>query len=220
VIRPGEEWGEPTDDAPDAVVAGDDAALAAAVPTDAAAVPLVRFLPGGSDLARAVGLAPTTTDARPRGVALPVDAIVTDLGVAMNLVVLGRAPDALRVWHRPRHVTVTVDGRIVYDGPATTVVVANGQFCGHADLVPRGHPGDGRMEIQVYALRAGERAGMRRRLATGTHLPHPRIATASGRTVAVQGVGAGLPVSLDGHASGRVTGIGARVRHPALRLLI
>ena len=48
---------------------------------------------------------------------------------------------------------VTVDGRTVHDGPATSVVVANGQFSGTADLAPRGHPGDGRLEVQVYALR-------------------------------------------------------------------
>jgi hypothetical protein len=220
VIKPGEEWGAPTDEEPDTTVTGDDAALAAVVPADGVTVPLVRFLPVGSELARAVGVAPATGDDPVRGVALPVDAIDTDRGVAVNIVTLGRAPGALRAWHRPRHVTVTVDGRTVHDGPATTVVIANGQFTGAADLVPRGHPGDGRLEVQVYALRAGERTGMRRRLATGTHLPHPRIATATGRRVRVRTGGGTLTLALDDRPSGAVAGLDAAVRHPALRLLI
>jgi diacylglycerol kinase family enzyme len=65
------------------------------------------------------------------------------------------------------------------------VVVANGQYLDGSDVVPRGHPGDGRLEVQVYALAPGERRAMRRRLASGTHLPHPRIATGSGRRIDV-----------------------------------
>ena len=50
---------------------------------------------------------------------------------------------------------------------------------GH-DVVPRGHPGDGRVEVQVYAVRPGQRAGVRSRLPQGVHLPHPDI-TQTGR---------------------------------------
>jgi hypothetical protein len=220
VIKPGEEWGAPTDADPDLVVTGDDAALAAVVPTAADAVPLVRFVPDGSELARAIGVAATAPDAPHRGIALPVDAIVTDHGTAVNLVVLGPTPAALRAWHRPQRLCVTVDGRTLHDGPATTVVIANGQFSGTADLVPRGHPGDGRLEVQVYALRPAERAAMRRRLATGTHLPHPRIAATTGRRVQVRAAGTGPTVTLDGLAIGRLAELEASVRHPALRLLI
>jgi hypothetical protein len=220
MIRPGEEWGEPTDAEPDVVVQGDDTALAAVVPAEDDPVPLVRFLPAGSGLARAVGVAPPPAGAAPRGIALPVDAIVSDAGIAMNLVIVGRSPTALRAWHRPHRLRVTVDGRILHDGPATTVVVANGQFSGTADLAPRGHPGDGRVEVQVYALRPGERAPMRRRLATGTHLPHPRIVVTTGRSVEVTTTGSAIAVTIDGRATGRRAGLHARVRHPALRLLI
>jgi diacylglycerol kinase family enzyme len=167
-----------------------------------------------------LGVAPASEGAAPRGIALPIDAIVTDAGTAVNLVVLGRSPTALRAWHRGRHLRVTVDGRAVHDGPATTVVVANGQFSGTADLVPRGHPGDGRVEVQVYALRPGERAPMRRRLATGTHLPHPRIVATTGRSVEVTTTGAALTVTVDGRPAGRRAGLHALVRHPAVRLLI
>jgi diacylglycerol kinase family enzyme len=218
VIKPGEEWGEPTTEAPAFEIDGDDAALAATVPPVAAsAPPLVRFAPVGSDLARAVGLAASHASV---GIAVPVDALDTDHGVAVNALVLGVAPASLRAWHRSRHVTVIVDGRTVHDGPASTVVVANGQYVDGADLAPRGHPGDGRAEIQVYRLRPGERAAMRRRLPTGTHLPHPRIVTASGRAVTVAVRTGVMPLRLDGHGTGAVRAVTATVRHPALRLLL
>ena len=48
---------------------------------------------------------------------------------------------------------IEVDGQPWFAGSATTVVIANGQFLRGADIVPRGHPGDGRLEVQVYELR-------------------------------------------------------------------
>lgn len=223
MIRPGSEWGTPTDETPAATVTGDDGALAAWLGhlDPEAPAPLVRFVPHGSDLARAVGLRATEpdTDRPARGIALPLDAMTTDAGPAVNSVVTGTAPDRLAPWHRARPVTVTVDGREVFTGPATTVVVMNGQYLGTADLAPRGHPGDGRLEVQVYALRPGERAAMRRRLPSGTHVPHPRITTASGREVLVR-TGRPLPVTLDGHAAGRAGTLAVRARPGALRLLV
>ena len=54
--------------------------------------------------------------------------------------------------------------------------VAVGQWLRGLDVVPRGHPGDGRVEVQVYGLR---RARTRGRCVTAsppaTHVPHPRI---------------------------------------------
>jgi diacylglycerol kinase family enzyme len=184
VIRPGEPWGSPASAAPDFEVGGGDRALARAVAEHPGA--LVRFRPDPtSDLARAVGLRPGT-DAVEAGSEVPVDAIRLGSGLACNAVVVGVAPDRMR-WTSPaRDFEVDVDGEPWFAGHATTVVVANGQFLRGADLVPRGHPGDGRLEVQVYALRRGERRSMRRRLTTGTHLPHPRIRTRAGRIVAVR----------------------------------
>jgi diacylglycerol kinase family enzyme len=163
-------------------VCGGDAELADAI----ASAPRARIaLDGtaGGDVARAVGItgapAATTTE-------LPFDVVDLDDGtLAVNAIVLGIAPGELARRHRRSPVVVRVDDRTVFDGLATTVVIATGQFLGGADLVPRGHPGDGRIEIQVYALGPGPRAAMRRRLATGTHVPHPGIVETAGRTVAV-----------------------------------
>ncbi len=228
MIKPGEEWGTPTDAAPDVTLCGTDTDLAALVSDDGSA-PLVRWSPVDSEFARAVGLHADHATARPDagGMELPVDAFTVELGtptesprVGVNVAVMGVPPARLRAYHRARPVTVVVDGRTLFAGRATTVVVANGQYLDGCDLVPRGHPGDGRLEIQVYALRAGERALMRRRLPSGTHLPHPRIVTGSGRSVEVGTGDRAWPVAIDGRPAHAAVRLIARIRPAALRLLI
>jgi diacylglycerol kinase family enzyme len=196
VVSRGDPWGTPHEGAPDLVVAGDDAALAAAVATRPGAV--VRFVPdGASDLARVLGL----ETAAGEGSAAPLDALrLADDVLAVNMIVSGVAPARLRARHRRRPCTVWVDDRPVFEGRATTVVIANGQFLDGGDLVPRGHPGDGRLEVQVYALAAGQRRGMRRRLPTGTHVPHPEIHAFQGRAVRVAW-GAPTALRIDGSSA-------------------
>jgi diacylglycerol kinase family enzyme len=64
------------------------------------------------------------------------------------------------------------------------LVVMNAEFIGDWDIAPRGHPNDGRVEVVDVdpSMSARERLAARRRLPTGTHVPHPRIATRSVRT--------------------------------------
>jgi YegS C-terminal NAD kinase beta sandwich-like domain len=242
VIRPGEPWGEPTSAPPDVEVTGGDPALAAAAASAPGA--LIRFVPDAtSDLARAVGLRAGAP--RPGGgMALPVDALALDnelslsvgdglsLSVgdglslsagdgflACNMCVLGTPPDRLR-WSSPApEVEVLLDGTPWFAGPASAVVIANGQFLRGHDLVPRGHPGDGKAEVQVYELRRGERRSMRRRLPTGAHLPHPRIRSRTATTVEVRGSGL-LAVEADGETRPPTSGLRIRVVTPAFRLLL
>ncbi len=97
------------------------------------------------------------------------DALRLDDGsLACNMVVLGTRPtgsDAVR----PDRTAGAGPGRRAGDrspGSRTTVVVATGQFLRGLDLVPRGHPGDGRAEVQVYTRRrAASARTMRARLA-------------------------------------------------------
>jgi len=53
------------------------------------------------------------------------------------------------------------------------------EYVGEWDVAPRGHPGDGRFDIVEVdaAMRLGQRWKARSRLANGTFLPHPSIAT-------------------------------------------
>jgi diacylglycerol kinase family enzyme len=216
-VKPGDPWGEPTSAAPDLELAGGDADLARVVGTHPGA--LVRFRPdASSDLARAVGAA---AGAAATGIAVPIDALVaTPGGAAVNAVIVGTAPASLRAWTRTVPTRVEVDGRVVAAGSATTVVVASGQFVDGLDVIPRGHPGDGRLEVQVYALRRGERRAMRSRLPRGAHVPHPRITTAVGRQVRVVVERGRAALAIDGRRWGAVDGLTVEILPAALRLLL
>lgn len=222
-IRPGDEWGSPTTATPAHRITGDDHALAAAI-ADLDPGTLVSYQPDAtSDLARAIGIEPGAVTAA-RGIDLPIDAMGLDRAasgsLAVNAIEFGTPPGSLRSLSRSHEISVTVDGRRVHAGPATSVVIANGQFIDGLDVSPRGHPGDGRLEIQVYALRPGERGGMRRRLATGSHVPHPRIRTGSGRRIRVRVTAGVWPLRVDGRSVGRAGTIEVEVRSPAIHLLV
>lgn len=216
-IKKGEAWGSESTGPPDLEVAGSDADLAAAL-TRAGANPLVRFRPSaGSDLARAVGLGGGEAGS---GVALPLDALrLADGTLTVNAVVVGVAPDRLRWWHRRRPVEVEVEGRTAFSGRATTVLIVNGQYLRGADVSPRGHPGDGACEVHVYALAPGQRAPMRARLPTGSHLPHPAITTRRGTRASVR-FARPVPLEADGVSTGRATCLEVELAPRAYRLLV
>jgi YegS C-terminal NAD kinase beta sandwich-like domain len=213
-MRPGDAWGAPASGAPDAEGGGSDADLAALVQTERGR--LVRFVPDAScDFARAIGLTSQSNGAWE----VAIDVLEVGDALVVNMLTLGTRPDRLRHWSRTHTVRVLVDGRPLHEGPATTVVVANGQYLGGNDVVPRGHPGDGRLEVQVYALTPGERGAMRRRLGTGTHLPHPRIVTGSGRQVEVR-IDQPAPAELDGVPTDPARAWDVAIAPAALRLLV
>jgi diacylglycerol kinase family enzyme len=223
VIERGRPWGEATSTPPDVVVRGGDRDLAAAV----TARPDARFgfVPDAtSDLARALGLPAAADRSTPDATSapsleLPVDVLALDDGIiAVNAVVLGAPPAEIRWITLATPVKVTVDDRVVFDGRATTVLVANGEFLDGDDLVRRGHPGDGRAEVQVFAVARRERRAMRGRLATGAHVPHPGITQASGRVVVVEAPSR-LPVAADRRPQGARATTRIEVRQGALRLV-
>jgi len=180
-MRPGDTWGVPASGAVALEGQGGDNALAKLARSHPGE--LVRFAPSADcDLARAIGL----TAQSPALWELPIDTIELGDGFAVNMVVLGTRPHRVRRWTRSHVFVVHVDDRLVFDGRATSVLVANGQYLGGRDVVPRGHPGDGRLELQVYAVRARERGSMRSRLAAGTHVPHPDITSVSGRRIRIR----------------------------------
>jgi hypothetical protein len=197
VVRKGEPWERPAAGPAAWTVAGDDAALAAAVRDQPGA--RVGFRPDPtSDLARALGVHPTGGATLELAVdALRVTADRREL-FAVNMVVVGTPPDRAGWFTGAPEVRVEVDGRVVHDGRATAVVVASGQYLRGNDVVPRGHPGDGRAEIQVYAVRRAQRAGVRSRLPQGVHLPHPDIAQTSGRRIDVVAARHPARLELDG----------------------
>jgi diacylglycerol kinase family enzyme len=204
-------------------VNGSDRSLASVLDRGVAD-PLVRFAPaGGSDLALAVGL---MAGGAPTGMALPLDVLMiaaparsSDAMLAVNSLVIGVPPDRLRSWHRPAGLSVEIDGTPVKAATATTLVVMNGQYLRRLDVSPRGHPGDGVAEAQLYALPRGARRAMRARLATGAHLPHPAITVHRARRLLVR---AARPAALevDGIPAGRITALEITLRPAAYRLLV
>lgn len=197
---------------------GDDRALARVVAAHPGAR-VVLTTPSRSDFARAVG----ATGGRSPRVELPCDVLSVTLDgrrvTALNMVVAGVPPDRHRWWSRSTGLTARVDGHHIHDGPALGVLVANGQFLRGLDIVPRGHPGDGRAEVQVYAVPRGERRAMRERLPRGEHLPHPRIRVAAGREVEIH-LARSRPVEIDGTPAGDAAALTVEVVPGAFWLLV
>ena len=197
MVEKGVPWERPAAGPAEWHVEGDDATLAAAVRDHPGA--RIAFRPGpGSDLGRALGIHEPGEGTLEVAVdALRVVADGREL-FGVNMLVVGVAPDRATWLTASPGLRVRVADRVVHDAPATGVVVASGQYLRGSDLVPRGHPGDGRAEIQVYAVSRGRRAGVRARLPQGVHLPHPDITQSSGRQVEIRADRGPLPVEIDG----------------------
>ena len=92
------------------------------------------------------------------------------------------------------------------------LAVMNAEFIGDWDIVPRGHPNDGRVEaVEVAAtMSLRDRLAARRRLRSATHLPHPEIRTRSVRSYEWSFAHA-LEVLIDGRSAGRATSIAVAV---------
>jgi hypothetical protein len=223
MIEKGVAWGRAVAGPADCEVTGDDVALAEAVAHRPGARVMFHPTPA-SDFARALGVTAGAPIGHDPTTELPCDLLrvrVDEREIhAVNMVVVGSPPDR-QGWGSGAHaVRVHVDGRPVLEAPATAVVIASGQYLRGVDLVPRGHPGDGRAEVHVYRLRRSERRPMRSRLARGEHLPHPRITTTSGRTVVVEAVGGPFPVEIDGVGRGRARAVTAKVVPDAFSVLV
>jgi hypothetical protein len=99
------------------------------------------------------------------------------------------------------------------------VVAMNAQWLGEWDLAPRGHPDDGRLDVTDGDLPLRQRFAARKRLVTGTHLPHPSLEHR--RVDAFQTeLHPPLDVYLDGDKIGRATNLSVRVEPDALTIVV
>ncbi len=160
VIRRGEPWGEAVPSPPDLHLAGSDAEASAWVALHLQrGEPVPSFGVAAGDLARTMGGG--TPERFPGTVTqAPVDVLRVDAGggttwAVAHVVARGRAWRGEARW------------------------AMNAQYIGSLDLAPRSHPNDGRMDVLVMSAQMPWRARLvaRRRARTGTHLPHPDLAT-------------------------------------------
>jgi hypothetical protein len=161
-VKRGEPWGRDVTASVDPVALDSDAALAAHLSSGA---DVRDVLARGGDLHRTLG--------SPTGVAtrrLPIDLIAVsadDRDFTAVAHVLARRRGRLGWWR----------GRIV--------AVMNVDHIGSWDVAPRAHPNDGWLDVVEIGAAMSRRARWQawRRLGTGTHLPHPDIATRRAREV-------------------------------------
>ncbi len=72
---------------------------------------------------------------------------------------------------------------------ASGLVVANGEFLAGLDVVPRAHPGDGKLEILVFEGPARDLWRILPRVASGSHLPHARVRELRPQRAEIDGTG-------------------------------
>ena len=201
----GVDWGREGRIPDNARIADSDAAAAAII---AEARRHNREVPplllAGGDLARTLGVTAGRERAAPEPGG-PGSRVTVDVGAAL---VDGRLQwfvahlVARRSWWR---------GRLL--------VAANAAFIGRWNVAPRSHPGDGRLDVFDADPSLGVRLAARRRLASGTHVPHPDITQR--RTAASQyEFRPPLDVYLDGRRAGSAHSLSIRVEPGAAQVWI
>lgn len=161
-VRPGSSWGKVVSRPVNLRTVVDDAALAAALNDGSGLPTAVR----GGDLLRTLGSQSASEGNEIVEFTLDLMQVTLDDGVIHRACahLVARSP-----WWRGSWWT----------GPVLAVM--NAEFLGAWDVAPRGHPNDGRVEALScevgFPLR--QRFEVSRRLPSGTHLPHPAIASRS-----------------------------------------
>lgn len=148
-IKKGEPWGKRASTAPDVVV-DSDRALSAALEECRrvqSEFPVIGVTAG--DLCHTLG-----------GTGALLNEFVVDVGEALvdglHRYFIAHVIVRDRRWH---HATVAM----------------NAQWLGDWNLGPKGHPNDGVLDTYEATLSLRERLQVRKRLPSGTHLPHPKI---------------------------------------------
>lgn len=99
------------------------------------------------------------------------------------------------------------------------VAVMNAQWVGRWDVAPKSHPNDGLIDVFDGHLGLDDRLKARRRLLTGTHVPHPDIATSRVATVDLSFT-APVTVWLDGTRVARATSLSITVESDAFTCVV
>lgn len=201
-IRKGEVWGQRAPLPADGMLVHSDAearAVVAAALAERRPVPTLGLL--GGDLCRTLGgLGDAARLRSDEAMTFPID-----LG---HVTIDGRSD--LFVAH-------LIARRSWWFGRA--VAVMNAQWLGDWDLGPRSHPNDGLLDATDGDLGLGDRWTARRRVRTGSHLPHPDLRTIRARSMSFD-LSPALDVRLDGVAVGRAAQLDITVQPDALTVVV
>ena len=103
--------------------------------------------------------------------------------------------------YRAGLISVRAD-RKSWEGRASNVVIANGQFYGGGmKISPRSYPGDGLLDIQISTGPKSEAFTMIPKVYRGEHVPHPHIKEMRGKSITVE-ADRPLPIEGDGEVLG------------------
>jgi diacylglycerol kinase (ATP) len=132
------------------------------------------------------------------------------------------AVGALAAW-RERRVRVTVDGRVVVDGPMNLAGVANGLYAGGGMMLsPQARIDDGKLDVITASgfTRANVVTELSR-IHTGGHVKNPKVTITQGTIVTIETLLAqdAMPLEADGNVRG-VTPVRFQVLPGALRFIV
>ncbi len=201
-IGRGRTWGTPGVLASDGIVVESDAEASEALGAARAAgtsLPMIGLT--GGDLCRTLG----GTGSRDRLYGAEARRFPVDLGIAS-------VDGAEHVF--VAHVIVHSFG-----WRGRTVAVMNAQWYGTWDVAPKSHPDDARLDVTDAQLSLADRLAARRRLPTGTHVPHPDITLRRTREWSAT-FARPRPVRVDGKSVGRVRELSVHLEPDAVTVVI
>lgn len=192
-VERGRAWGRVAPLPTDGIIVCSDRDAATAVANARAAgdeMPTIGLL--GGDLCRTLG--GTGDEGRLRGsdaITLPIDVAEVEVDgrahVFLAHVVARRSWWLGRVW-----------------------AAMNAEWLGEWDVAPRAHPGDGVLDTLDVSMSVRDRFEARRRIRTGTHVPHPAVAQQRVARVAVT-FDSAMGIWIDGVRVGDASSLAVRV---------
>jgi len=205
VIRKGQDWGERAPLPSDSHVVASNLELHRYLQDTLGANPSLPLAPIGllgGDLCKTVGGAGQR------------DRLTSDEAVTLACDLVEARLDGEQWWFASHLVarTTWLTGRLTF--------VMNAAWRGAWNVAPRGHPGDGRVDVFDTTMSVTDRLKGWRRVNHGGHVPHPDIAVT--RVKRYEDAAGERPrlVELDGVAVGRITTIELRVFDAALPVVV